>query len=136
MCPMKLDRLEGEVKGAIMTYLGLRGDIFPMRNNVGAFKPDTGGFVTYGLGTGSADIVCVQGIKVYTDNMIIGRFVGIECKRERGGVQSREQREWGEQVVRYGGLYILARSVEEVRVALGEPQVRLPRFSHRKVFPR
>lgn len=60
------------------------------------------GSVRYGLGVGSADVICVVG----------GRFVALEFKAEKGR-QSPEQRAFQEAVERAGGVYFLVRSVAE-----------------------
>lgn len=56
---------------------------------------------------GMPDIVCI----------IRGRFVGIEVKSESGR-QRPEQRVWQERIVKAGGVYMLARSWEDVSGAL------------------
>lgn len=49
--------------------------------------------------------------------IIQGRFVGIEVKTVVGK-QSKDQKNWQRNCERAGGLYILARSVDDVRAAL------------------
>lgn len=82
------------------------------RNNVGSFRR-RGRVITYGLGTGSPDIV----------GMIEGDFqalwVGIEVKLP-GKVQQEEQTEWEERCAEIGGVYILATSVKEAVSQLKE----------------
>ena len=51
--------------------------------------------------------------------IIQGRFVGIEVKTVVGR-QSKDQKNWQRNCERAGGLYILARSVEDVEAALRE----------------
>lgn len=48
-----------------------------------------------------------------------GRFLGIECKTERGR-QGPAQKAFQTMIESMGGLYILARSVEDVRRQLPE----------------
>lgn len=55
---------------------------------------------------GMPDIVCV----------IRGRFVGIEVKSQTGR-QRPEQRVWQERIANAGGVYVLARSWEDVQLA-------------------
>lgn len=99
-------RLEGEIQAAIIAYCTFRKDMAVWRNNSGGFRPKSGGFVRFGLGKkGSADIICC--IKPG------GRMVGIECKQE-GEYPTAEQKEWGEELEKFGGLYIVARSVKDV----------------------
>jgi hypothetical protein len=47
-----------------------------------------------------------------------GRSAEIELKRPVGGRQSKEQRAWEARVVAAGGLYLVCRSVAEVKGAL------------------
>lgn len=76
------------------------------RNNSG-FDRDRK--VRFGLGIGSADLVgLVHGT---------GRFVGVEVKTPSGRL-SPEQRLWGDVVERHGGLYVVARSVDDALAAL------------------
>lgn len=42
-----------------------------------------------------------------------GSYIGIEVKTEKGK-QSEEQKGWQEKITKAGGLYILARSVDDV----------------------
>jgi hypothetical protein len=63
--------------------------------------------VRYGLGVGSADLVGIYK----------GRFIAVEVKAEKGR-QSPEQKAWQACVERAGGLYVLARSVEEALFAV------------------
>ena len=65
-----------------------------------------GRFVTFGI-PGQPDIFAI----------IRGRFVGIEVKTATGR-QSKDQQNWQRNCERAGGLYILARSVDDVRVML------------------
>jgi hypothetical protein len=76
------------------------------RNNTGALKAADGRLVRYGC-VGSPDVVAC----------ISGRFVGVECKVGRD--QHRpEQKAFAAATGRAGGLYILARSVDDVRNTL------------------
>jgi hypothetical protein len=47
-----------------------------------------------------------------------GQFVQIEVKSATGR-QTEAQRKWQRMVEKFGGLYVLARSVEDVAQALG-----------------
>ena len=111
-----------------MAYLDMRPDIFYWRNNVGATETRGGGFLKFGA-VGSADIIALQAP--------LGRFTAIEVKREVGGTVSPDQKWWGQQVEAHGGQYIVARSVDEVAIALGVPVVRVVKAPRRKrVFPK
>lgn len=43
-----------------------------------------------------------------------GRFLAVECKREKGGVLSKEQIEFRDRIKENKGVYILVHSVEEL----------------------
>jgi hypothetical protein len=104
-------RLERDVQAGVISYLETRTDFLWWRANTGAvrFGKD---FVKFGL-RGAPDL---QGILAPT-----GRFIGIECKRELGGELSVFQERWAENCRRHGGLYIVARSVDDVVNGLGRP---------------
>jgi hypothetical protein len=71
-------------------------------NNTGALRDKTDRLVRYGL-PGSADILaCIK-----------GRFVSIECKVGRDFIR-KNQRDFAGAVARNGGIYILARTVDDV----------------------
>lgn len=99
------DMKEKDVQKAILDYLGYK-KIFHYRNNSGAFKTERGGFYRFGA-TGSPDIVCC----------VRGRYVGIECKAPKGR-QSPNQKIFQENLEKAGGLYILAKSIEDVEEGL------------------
>lgn len=119
-------RREGEVQAGILAYLAIRKDCWCFRSNTGGVSFGKS-FVKFGI-KGAADIFCVQAPT--------GRAVGIECKREVGGVLSVEQERWGENLKRFGGLYIVASDVDTVAQALGEEQVRVEKVALRKEYPR
>lgn len=75
-------------------------------NNTGALKDKTDRLVRYGL-PGSSDVIACIG----------GRFVGIEAKVGRDH-QSAKQADFAAAVRRAGGIYILARSIDDVRNTL------------------
>jgi hypothetical protein len=72
------------------------------RNNCGVATHGGEAKVRYGLGLGSADLV----------GLYKGRFVAVEVKSPTGRV-SPEQEAWGRCVVKAGGVYVVARTVEE-----------------------
>lgn len=88
---------ENEIQKEIMDYLRVRC-IYHWRNNTGKR-----GGVTYGF-PGSADILGL---------LPDGRFLAIECKTETGK-QSDKQREFQLNIEANNGLYILAKSVNDV----------------------
>jgi hypothetical protein len=97
-----------------MGYLGMRG-IWFWRNNSGVFSPRPGSFIRAGT-KGMPDLLAVLPPN--------GRLVGIEVKREEGGRLSPAQKAWGEELTRHGGLFIVARSVQDVIDALPPGNVR------------
>lgn len=85
------------------------------RNNTGKLPNGHGGFITFGLAVGSADLIgLIKGT---------AKFIAIEVK-SLVGKASEEQRAWGEIVKRAGGVYAICRSPEEalevIREALGK----------------
>lgn len=82
----------------------LERDGHPMhfwRHNVGAAVDRTGRTLRFGR-VGQSDLL----------GLVRGRFVAIEVKTETGRVTA-EQREWGARVERAGGVYIVARCLED-----------------------
>ena len=104
---MKLKSSEKDIQRTILEYLALKG-IFHYRQNTGAFKDTQGHLYRFGA-TGSPDIVCVHR----------GRYVGIEVKGEKGK-QSPAQEQFQENLERAGGMYILARSLDDVIGTFGK----------------
>ncbi len=103
---------ESEIQKSIINYLKVRRDyqhdLVFWRINTGAARLG-GRVVNYGY-VGMADIIGV---------LRGGRFMAIEVKAEKGK-QSAEQKVWQETVTNTGGIYILARSVDDVIRGLGE----------------
>ena len=108
---------EKVTQAVILAYLKSRGDMMAWRNNTGSYSPRPGAFVRYG-DVGSADILAVQAP--------MGRLVGVEVKSTRGRLRPAQER-WGAQLERVGGQYIVARTLDDVKQALGdltgEPEV-------------
>lgn len=100
---------EAQVLREIMAYLATRHDVFAFRSNTGVAQKKAR-FVRFGL-KGQADIT---GVIAPT-----GRFLAIEAKNEAGR-QTADQKKFQRAVEKYGGLYILARSVAAVVGALPE----------------
>jgi hypothetical protein len=106
---------ESEIQAEILAYLESRGDFYGWRNNSGGYAPRPGQFIKFGK-EGSSDILGVHAPS--------GRFVAIEVKTQTGKV-SPAQKRFLDEVDRCGGLGLVARSVADVRVALGAPSVRV-----------
>lgn len=96
---------ESDTQALILIYVTSLPQTFAYRMNTGAAS-DGSRFVKYGI-PGQPDIfACIR-----------GRFVGIEAKTAVGR-QSEKQKIWQRNLERAGGIYILARSVDDVRVRL------------------
>ena len=76
------------------------------RANTGAARVAGGRVVRFGE-KGQADIIGV----------LCGRFVGVETKTKSGRL-SKDQQIWGERVITAGGVYIVAKSLDDVMSAL------------------
>lgn len=107
---MKTNRHEGEVQAGILGYLGMRGDCFFWRANSMGMSRRPGHFMRAGI-KGQPDILLALAPT--------GRMVGIEVKREIGGRVSQAQKLWGAALEAKGGLWIVARGVDDVAKALG-----------------
>lgn len=90
----------------------LRNAILDTLRRIGVFvhtNAQRGSTYHGGLGPGSPDLVaCVR-----------GRYVGLEVKTDTGRV-SAEQRAWGDDLERAGGVYRVVRSVAEAIAAVRE----------------
>jgi len=100
---------ESQILAAILREFGSRTDIRLWRQNTGAARdPHTGQVIRFGV-PGQADLSGIlQG----------GQRLEIEVKTKTGR-QSKEQKRWQRMIEKFGGVYVLARSVEDVRAVLG-----------------
>lgn len=89
-----------DLRNAVLIYLAPLG--LTWSNNSGALRDHSGRLVRYGL-PGSPDVLACIG----------GHFIGVECKVGRDRQSDRQQR-FAAAMARAGGIYILARSVEDV----------------------
>jgi hypothetical protein len=104
----KPDTPENRVKTEVLKYLKLR-QIKAWSNPSGAVRIRPGKFMSFGL-KGSADILgCLPG----------GKILAVECKAERGRL-SPEQRQFLEDIKALGGLAIVAKSYQDIEMALME----------------
>ena len=89
-----------------------------LRNNVGALQDRYGRWVTYGVGgIGWPDMIGFQTVTV-TPEMVgqrIAIFVGVEAKRERGGVVNERQARVLERLRQAGARAGVARSVDDLQ---------------------
>lgn len=95
---------ESEIQVAIMQALAGAPRIRFWRNNTGSLEDRNGRRVNFGL-VGSADLLGILAPE--------GRLLAIECKSPTGR-QSPAQVAFGTMIERFGGVYILARSVADV----------------------
>jgi len=123
---------EKKIQAEILSALGSRRDIRLFRNAagngfMGTVIDYTGGAamlanarrVTFGLCEGASDLIGIQRVKV-TPEMVgkdIGVFVAIEVKSDRGR-PTREQTAFINMVNNFGGVGVVAKSVEEAAGAL------------------
>lgn len=98
---------EAAIQQAILAEFGARPDLRIWRANVLVARDQSGRIIRAGI-KGQADI---SGI------LADGRRLEIEVKTATGR-QSQDQKRWQRMIERFNGLYILARSVEDVRAAL------------------
>ena len=94
---------ENEILKLILEWLALKG-YFAWRNNSGAYKTESGGFVRFGC-AGSPDIFAILRPS--------GRFLGIEVKAH-GRKQTVYQQIFEENMKNNGAVYLLAYSLEDV----------------------
>ena len=92
---------EKTTQAAILQYLDLRG-VFHYRQNSGGMPTRGGGFIRFGT-PGAPDIVCVMQ----------GRYIGIEVKDIKGRLSDNQKR-FQESLEAAGGIYLIARDVDEV----------------------
>ena len=95
---------ESDIQRSILDYLAMRRHFF-FRCNTGAYKTEHGSFIRFGS-KGAADIfVCAN-----------GRMIGIEVKTASGKL-SPDQEAFGKALEAAGGIYIVARSIDDVQAA-------------------
>ncbi len=101
-----IDRDERDILADVLIAVTAFPGASMIRQNTGAARTSDGRVVKFGR-KGQPDIIgCIR-----------GRYVGIETKTQ-SGQQTKEQKAWQYNVERSGGLYILARSVEDILHAL------------------
>lgn len=96
---------EADIQALILIYLTSLPDTYAQRQNTGAAH-DGKRMVRYGV-PGQADILCCMK----------GRFIEVEVKTKTGR-QSEAQKQRDRNITKAGGIYILARSVEDVKERL------------------
>ena len=94
---------ESEVLKQCLEYLQLHG-IFAFRNNTGALKSGRR-FIHFGY-PGSSDILGI---------LPGGKFLAVECKREKGGKLSDLQIDFLNRIKENGGVAVCVHSVEDLK---------------------
>mgnify|MGYP002860351187 CR=1 FL=1 len=102
---------ESAVLDQCLVYLKAKG-LYVWRNNTGAVRVGRR-FIRFGY-VGSSDILGI------TKD---GRFLAVECKREKGGVLSDAQKEFIAEINRNGGVAVCVHSVMELVQKLAENNV-------------
>jgi len=102
---------ENTIQGDTLDYLDARPDARGWRNNVGAIRKGKR-FIRYGLCKGSSDIIGLVEVKITKEKVgkRVAVFTGIELKT-KDGKATDEQRTFLGDIVRSGGIGILATSV-------------------------
>lgn len=101
---------ESAVVASCIKWLWQMG-CFIWRNNSGAYKPaNSNSYVVFGK-KGSPDII---GLTPH------GRFIGVECKRPGGKGLEPHQEAFRDKVEANNGLYILARSLDDLEAMKAE----------------
>lgn len=106
---------ETNIMNAIMLRLSQLGGLV-IRNNTGKFRSlnDPNRIVSVGM-VGSADIIGVRPLVITADmvGQTIGHAIAVEVKTDKGK-QSDAQKKWQTAWEKHGGVYILARSPDDV----------------------
>lgn len=126
-------RRESAVKAAVDAYLKTRADYFGWRANTGGAHFD-GFFVKFNE-SGVSDFIGLQAVKV-AGLYMLGRFIAIETKREKGGVQNDAQKRFQANVENHGGIYCLVTDVQQVADMLGPQTCWVSKVRRARVVPR
>ena len=105
---------ETDIQNTIMLELSKSGAI-AFRNNVGAAKTESGGFVKFGVGgTGGSDLICIVPVEITPDMVgkTLGIFTAIEVKTKKGR-PTTNQNNFINAIKNNGGLAGIARSVDD-----------------------
>ena len=99
---------ETAIQSAICDYLALKGYLFSRTNNAPIYDTGRKAFRALPKYTrkGWPDICLIKN----------GKFYGIEVKSEVGRL-SLEQEELGRDIIIHGGMYVVARSIDDVQAA-------------------
>lgn len=97
-----MGKVENATKNAILSYLNMQQNCFAWSSNTGGMKTPSGGWINFGF-PGSPDVLCCYH----------GLFVGVEVKTAKGR-QNNNQEKFEVKIRGARGVYILARSVQDV----------------------
>ncbi len=99
-----------EVNKIMLCLSGPQAVVF--RNNVGAAKTSTGGFVRFGVGgPGGSDIIGIKSVRIAEDDVgkVMGLFYAVEVKTLNGSL-TEKQRKFLRMVEQKGGVAEVYRS--------------------------
>jgi len=111
MSRSRSDRPESAVVREILEWARLEPGLTLHRNVVSSRAAHLG--CATGLGKGSPDLIGWLSVPVKSGKISV--FVGIEVKRETGGVVADEQSDWIGRIRRAGGIAGVAHSVDNAR---------------------
>ncbi len=106
---------ESEVLQACLFWLRVHG-IFAERFDPG-MKPTAGGRLRISQRKGISDILGTIPRRIA--GVLVGQFLAVECKRPGGPGATPEQLKFGADVVRHGGIFIVARCTGDLEAVLG-----------------
>lgn len=109
-----LNDLEKDVQNAICDYLSLRRVMFWRQSNHAVYSKKQERFL-------KPPKYARKGVPDILGITKSGTFFGIEVKRSKGGRQSKEQKEFMDDVRAAGGIYILASSIDDIFVLFRQP---------------
>lgn len=106
---------ENRVKSDILKALGRRADVLVWNHPTGVGRSLYGNrVIRFGL-VGSGDVVGVQAVEILPEHVgqVFGRALAIETKSS-AGEQRTQQEKFEKAWTLRGGLYVLARGVEDI----------------------
>ena len=107
LIPKPKSQRERDIQASILNVLRRLPWIHVERNNSGKMPNPTGRYVTYGLGTGSADLICVVGPR-----QAGGRMLALEVKQP-GKKATEEQLLWLNSMRQLGARAEVVTSVDQ-----------------------
>lgn len=123
MTRSRSDRPENDIVREILEWARVEPGLTLHRNIVSSRAAHLG--CAAGLGKGSPDLIGWLSVPVKSGKISV--FVGIEVKREKGGVIADEQNGWIERIRRAGGIAGVARRVEDAQRIITEGRLDIRR---------